>query len=160
NGQGNGQEEADETNNTRAEPTLIGPDWIVTTLSAPLESGAGLNITISATTKNQGPDGPASETFLFLSPGSTSPIAMATCTPTAPCRGKVQVPALGVNLSNKGTVTVTLPSDLAAGEYTITAKANGGGLPEADGTNNTKSRTILIGPDLTVPAISLSSTTG
>ena len=62
-----------ENNNTRASGVVrIGPDFIVTALTAPSSAVAGTSITASDTTKNQGGDAaPASVTRFYLSSNST-----------------------------------------------------------------------------------------
>ncbi|HEX9366426.1 MAG TPA: S8 family serine peptidase, partial [Vicinamibacterales bacterium] len=60
--------EVAENNNTASRLLRIGPDLLVTTLSAPSAAGTGATITVTDTTKNQGAGAaPASTTRYYLS---------------------------------------------------------------------------------------------
>src|SRR5262249_32775218 len=61
--------EASESNNLYAATITIGADLVVSSLTVPATGGAGLTMTITDTTKNQGAgDAPASTTTYYLSP--------------------------------------------------------------------------------------------
>jgi subtilase family serine protease len=59
--------ESNEANNTRSDSIVIGPDLIVSALSAPSTAGAGLSIVVTDTTKNQaGGSAPPFATAFYL----------------------------------------------------------------------------------------------
>ncbi len=138
-----------ETNNNYAKLIQIGPDLDITALSAPSTSGAGQSIAITDTTKNQGGElaGP-SRTQFFLSTD-------ATLSASDSLLGGRDVPSLAAGASDTGTLTVMIPQGTAVDGYYIIAKADGDGtVSETSETNNTYARSILIGPDLDITALS------
>jgi subtilase family serine protease len=135
--------ELNEINNSRATAIRIGPDLVVSSLSAPLRAAAGGTITLTDTTANSG-SGPAaaSTTAFYVSSNIT---LEAGDTRLSPARS---VPALAAGQSSASTTTVTLP-DLAPGPWYVLAVADdGAAVPETQETNNTKFASVLIGPDL------------
>ena len=141
--------ETSEANNTRFWSIRIGADLVVSAFSGPWLAGAGTRITLSDTTKNQGttPAG-TSTTRYFLSTNVGLDAADTFL-------GQRTVSALGPAATDAGSVSVTIPAGVAAGSYFLIA------LGDADNTvvevlegNNTAFRSILIGPDLTVPLAS------
>ena len=136
--------EADEDNNTRSRAIAIGADFIVSGVTAPAGSGAGLSIAVGATIKNQGAAAGSSVTHFHLSSDDT-------LSGGDPFLGSLTMPAMAAGDAKVGSTTVTLPANLPAGNYYVIAKANGdGAAPETDATNNTKARLIILGPDLMV----------
>jgi subtilase family serine protease len=129
-----------ENNNTRASGVMrIGPDLIVTAVTAPASAVAGTSITAGDTTKNQGADAaPASVTSFYLSTNSTlgeGDVLLATR----------PVSFLGAGLSETGSVPLPIPAATTAGNYFIIAKGDGAdATPEALENNNTRYKSISI----------------
>jgi subtilase family serine protease len=132
--------ESTESNNTRTSNlVLIGPDLVVTAVSAPSSAVAGTSISASDTTKNQGGDtAVASVTSFFLSSNSSldvSDVLLATR----------PVPSLGPGLSDAGSLALAIPVSTTAGTYYIIAKADGDDASaEALENNNTRWRSISV----------------
>ena len=144
--------EASETNNTYSRTIKVGPDLDITALSAPSAAAPGQTITITDTTKNAGGGeaGP-SLTQIFLSKNSAIDADDVLA-------GSRNVPALAAGAASSGSITFTVPEATATGSWYIIAKADGpGALNETSETNNTYSRTILIGADLDITALSAPS---
>jgi subtilase family serine protease len=73
--------------------------------------------------------------------------------------GSRSVPALAGGETSSGSTSVTIPAGTAPKTWYLIAKADGEGvLAETSETNNTFSKTIYIGPDLIVSAISAPAT--
>jgi subtilisin family serine protease/subtilase family serine protease len=129
-----------ENNNTRASAGIrIGPDLVVTALTAPSSAVAGTSVSASDTTKNQGGDtAPISATSFYLSTNSTLDAGDLYLTAR-------EVSTLGPGLSQSGSATVPIPASTAAGTYYIIAKGDGeNAIAEAQETNNTRARSISI----------------
>ncbi len=137
-----------ETNNTRVVGIAIGPDMAVTALTAPSATGAGVSITLNETTKNQGGDSAAATiTRFYLSPNSTLDAGDAVL-------GQRSIPALAAGTSNAGATSVTIPAGTSSGTKYIIAKADDdNAVSESSETNNLRTVTIQIGPDLAVTAL-------
>ena len=147
--------EAKETNNTLARSIQIGPDLDVTAFTVPGKGGAGLPLTVSDTTTNLGGGSIASTVMKFyLSPNSSFDA-------TDPLIGSRTVPALGPGeFSTAPSTTLTIPANAAVGTHYVIARADAdGGVTETTETNNTYSRIIKIGPDLTVSTLTASAST-
>ncbi|MCI0687083.1 MAG: hypothetical protein L0Y54_07600, partial [Sporichthyaceae bacterium] len=138
-----------ETNNTAARSIQIGPDLSVISLSAPSAAGAGGTITVTDTTRNLSTgSAPATLTHYFLSANTTLDASDLLL-------GSRAVSALAPGASSSGSAAVTLPSGTAIGVWYLIAKADGtDSLLESSETNNTASRSIQIGVDLVVYALS------
>ena len=147
--------ETQETNNTFNRNLLIGPDLGVSTLTAPSDAGAGLPLTITDTTRNTGGgSAPSTTTGYYLS-------ADATLDAGDLLVGSRVVPALAAGASDTGSVTVTLPAGIATGTYTLFARADSlDAVAETYENNNTTSRTLRVGPDLTVTALTVPASAG
>ncbi|MGD9346111.1 MAG: CARDB domain-containing protein, partial [Candidatus Aminicenantes bacterium] len=147
--------ETSETNNMYTRVIKIGTDLRVSYLSAPSTGGAGQNISITDTTKNQG-GGTAdpSETQFFL---SANTLVDASDT----LLGSRSIPSLAPGASSSGSTTVLIPSNTVAGRWYIIAKADGEDVVvETSETNNTYSRLINIGTDLRISSLTMPSATG
>jgi subtilase family serine protease len=134
--------------NYRGECITLKPDLIISSLTAPATACAGQTITVCVTTKNQGAGtaGPSTKKFYF----STNCAYDAGDT----YLGQGSVPSLDPGESDLECFTVTIPSDKATGTYYIIAKADADGIvAEQNENNNTKCKSIKIGPDLTVLSI-------
>jgi subtilase family serine protease len=136
--------ESNETNNTRTLTLRIGPDLVVASATAPARAAAGASIDVTETTQNVGTgNAPASVTGFYL---STNALLDASDFPV----GSRTVPALGPGATNVRTTTVTLPA-VAPGTWYLLANADDGRtITETTETNNTRSVTILVGPDLNI----------
>ncbi len=147
--------ETNETNNTRSDTILIGPDLIVSALSAPATGGAGLPVTVTDTTKNQGGGSTlvSSTTGFYLSVNSTLGSGDVFL-------GSRTVGVLGPNASNAGSTTLTIPSNTPPGSYYIIVSADdGAAVPESSETNNKKAVLIKLSPDLIVSALAMTPST-
>lgn len=141
--------ELSEFNNVRATTIAIGPDLVVTNLTAPATASAGGTLTVTDVTANQGAGAASSSaTRFFLS-------ANVTLEP-----GDIGLQSRGVNpldpgASSTATTTLTLPTSIATGTYYLLAQADGdAAIPELNEVNNTRAAIVRVGPDLTVSALS------
>lgn len=142
--------ETNELNNTRVLTLAVGPDLIVTALTAPAQAAPGGSILVSDTTANQGGGAaPASATRFFL---SVNILLDASDTPL----DARPVGALTPGSSSTGSANVTIPANMAAGSYYLFAQADAGGaVGEPNEVNNTRLTTIRIGADLTVTGLTV-----
>ena len=138
--------EADEANNTAAQPIEIGIDLSVAVLTTPVAAVAGTTISVTDTTRNTGSAAaPASSTAFFISTTST-------LGPDATPIGVRAVPALAPNASSAATTSVGLPAGLG-GDFYIIALANAdAGIGIGHG-NNVKAKLVRLGPDFVVSAL-------
>ena len=141
--------ETNDGNNVRSLTVEVGPDLSVQSVTAPAVGAPGGTLTVNEVTRNEG-GGHASqsETAFYLSSNSTWDVA-DTLLETR------DIPSLGPGATNTGSITLTIPSSAAVGNYFVIAKADrSGAVTEVLETNNTKSSlTVRIGPDLTVSAV-------
>jgi subtilase family serine protease len=137
-----------ESNNTRVTSIRIGPDLVVSTLSAPANAGAGAMIAVSETTTNQGGGSAgASVTKFYL---STNFSLDATDTPLE----SRPVPALGPSASSSATTNVIIPPSTLTGQYYLIANADAGAaVAEPMESNNVKYVIVRVGPDLRVSSV-------
>ena len=128
-----------ESNNTRLDDVRIGPDLAVTALTAPSSAPAGSSITVSDTTKNQGPEAvPITTTRFYLSTNSSFGAG------DVPLGGRT-VGALAPNATHVGSTALAVPPGTAPGTYYVIAVADGDGqVAEAVESNNTRSRSLSI----------------
>ena len=121
----------------------VAPDLTVSSLTVPAQGAEGLTIQVTETTSNSGNGAAASSTTAFY---LSSNSVLETGDPVV---GTRTVPELGVGASSTATTSITLPSPLPPGAYTLFAKADGpGALTETNEFNNTRFWFIQIGPDL------------
>jgi subtilase family serine protease len=141
--------ESDEANNVRATgPIVIGPDLVVTAVTAPAKAQPGQAISLGGTVRNVGTG---------LVAGQTSTLAYYLSSDTAldgsdTLLGTRTVPGLGAGATSSGATSITLPA-VPIGVYFVIARADDGGvLTEAREDNNTRAtvKTILVGPDIAV----------
>lgn len=131
--------ETNEGNNTRARTIAIGPDLIISTLSAPATAAAGSTIPVTCTVKNQGGGGAGASTCKFYL--STNAILDAADTLLGSCG----IPSLAPGVSTSCSTSVTIPAGAIAGTYYIIAKADANNvIVETNEGNNTKYKTITI----------------
>jgi subtilisin family serine protease len=124
-------------------------DLVIPSVSAPASGGAGLAISLSVTTKNQGVGAsPATIIGFYLSPNST-------WNATDRLIGNRQLPVLLPGALDTGSISVTIPPDMITGNYYVIAVADPGNeVIESVETNNTKAGSLIrIGPDLIVPTV-------
>jgi subtilase family serine protease len=142
--------EASETNNIRWQPLQIGGDLVVTALSASPRAAAGGTLAISDTTRNQGAAAVGASTTAFYL--STNYILDAMDPRLGTGRA---IAALAAGNSSAGTTVVTIPADTPAGLWILFAKADAdSAVAETQESNNARSMTIQIGPDLGISSIS------
>ncbi len=143
--------EYNEGNNVRASGVLnVGPDLVVSAITAPAIAAAGASISVSETTKNQGGSSAAATTTRFY--WSTNTVVDAS----DQVLGNRSVSNLAAGVSNTANTTLTVPSDAATGTYYVIAQADGAAeLTEAAETNNTRATAAInVGSDLIVTAVS------
>ena len=144
--------ETNEFNNTLGRVVSIGPDLMVSSLTAPASAGPGTAIAVSDTVKNQGGGaGTASTTRFYLSANTTLDAADVALT------GGRAVPALAAGATSTGTTTADDPSrPRTTGSYYLFAKADADtAVGETQETNNTTLRLIQVGGDLVVTAMTV-----
>ncbi len=149
--------ESDETNNCGAIASPIQvqfPDLTESSVSFLQTSAQTLQV--SDTAMNQGlADTIASVTRYYLGPFTTKSSSARLLT------GERAIPTLPGGGSSQGTVSVTVPSDMAVGSYYVLACADDANLvPESNENNNcaASSTKIAIGPDLVESAVSSATT--
>jgi subtilase family serine protease len=144
-----------ESNNFTNRAILIGTDLVVASFTAPATGGAGLALTLSDTTRNQGAGtSPATTTSYYLSVNSTWDAGDTLL-------GSRSVPALAAGVSDSGSTSVTLPAGLSVATYYLIARADSGDLAaEVNEANNISVRSIGIGPDLTIASLTAPTTAG
>jgi len=148
-------EETSESNNLALRTIQIGPDLTVTALSAPAGAAAGQTIMVSETTKNQGSSTAGASVTRYVL--STDTVLDTGDTPL----GTRAVTSLSAGASSTGSTAVTIPSTVAAGTWYLIAQSDSSDeVVETNEGNNTSSRIIQIGPDLTVSALSVPYTSG
>jgi len=147
--------ETQELNNQKFSTAIkIGPDLIESSSVVPTVAGAGFQLTVNDTVKNQGsgPAGP-STTSLYLSTNFS-------LDSTDTFLGSRSVPALGAGLTNAGSTTVTIPAGTEMGTYYILVSADDtNAVLESAETNNVSYGVVKVGPDLTVSALTAPATT-
>ena len=152
---GDGVSEVSESNNTQYALMRVGPDLVILSLGAPASAGAGTTIVVTDTTRNAGGGTAATSTTRFyLSSNSVldgGDVLLASRS----------VPALASGASNAASTSLTIPATTAAGIYHLIAAADAdGAVVETQESNNTLSRPLQIGSDLTVASLSVPSDAG
>ncbi len=144
--------ETNETNNTKNKSIKTGVDLIVSAITAPATGGAGQTISVSDTTKNSGGCAAGnSTTKIYWSANSTWDAGDTEL-------GSRAVPALTAGATNTGNTSLTIPAGATVGTNYIIARADASGaVAELSETNNNKSKSIKIGPDLSVYSLSAPS---
>src|SRR3970282_589230 len=97
----------------------IGADLVLAVFTVPVTGGAGVTISVSDTTKNQGGGtaGPSTTKF-YLSTNSTLDGG-------AFLLGSRAIPALAPGTSSAGSTTLTIPAGTATGSYAVIAQVDG-----------------------------------
>jgi subtilisin family serine protease/uncharacterized membrane protein len=146
--------ETQEGNNAAARAVQIGPDLIVSAFTVPSKGGGPISVT--DTTTNQGSANvPGTVIRFYLSANS-----LLDANDTL-LQGSRPVAALVSGGSDSGTTTVTIPLSTSAGTYYVIAKADADNVVlETQEGNNTLARSIQIGGDLVVSALTAPSKLG
>jgi subtilisin family serine protease/subtilase family serine protease len=146
--------ETTESNNTKFSAAIkVGPDLIVSAMSAPASAAAGGTISVTDTTKNLGAGtAGASSTGFYLSANAT----VGT--------GDIFIGSRSLGgLASNGTSTIStllqIPADTLPGSYYVIGRADWNGtVAETSDTNNDRpSGSIGIGGDLVISAVSVSA---
>ncbi len=149
--------ETQESNNLRASPQFrVGPDVIVSAVTAPATAAAGGAVLVGDTTRNQGADTAAvSATAFYLSTNGSLDAADVPL-------GNRPVAELAPGATEAASTFLTIPASTAVGTYYILAKADANGsVAESLETNNVKaSAAVKIGADLTVTAVTSPAAAG
>jgi len=149
--------ESNESNNLKAAGVIrIGPDLVITAVTAPTSAVAGGSITISETTKNQGAGSAAASITRFY-------LSLNTLVePTDIVLGGRSIGVLAAGSSSAANTLVTLPANTPAGTYYVIAAADAAGtVGETTENNNTKlSALVKVGADLVVMQVDAPSNAG
>jgi subtilase family serine protease len=142
--------ELNEFNNVRQGLLQVGPDLVVTALTAPSTAGAGTTIAVSDTVSNPGrADAAASTTRFYLSVNGVLDSGDRLLAGRS-------VPALAGMTSSAGPTTVPIPADVADSTYYLIAKADGvDEVVESSETNNTRALFLRVGADLTIASFTV-----
>ncbi len=131
--------EIHETDNLLYRMIRIGPDLVISVMAVPATGAAGSNITVTETTRNDGPGaaGPSTTKYYLSTNGALD--AGDTYL------GMRAVPALAAGETSSGSVTVTIPAGTTAGRWYIISKADAdGAVAEIYETDNTQYRSITV----------------
>jgi len=152
----NVESESSESNNTLLRLVWIGPDLVITSLTGPSSAAAGGTIVVTDTVKNQGGGAAAASTTRFYL--STDAAFDAGDVPLAGARS---VPGLAPGATSVGSTSLLIPSTSLTGSYYLIAKADGDNTaPETQESNNTTVKSLQLGGDLVVSAVSVPSNVG
>ena len=141
--------ESDDSNEASARPHAPA-DLIITSVQAPPPAGAGGSFTLTVTTRNQGAGAAeATTTTLYLSANSLFEATDTRLTDLA-------IGPLTPGASVTSTASITIPSDATGGTYYLFTFADTGQVEsESSENNNLFIRSIKIGPDLEIAALSV-----
>ena len=144
--------ETTETNNTKVSTAIkVGPDLIVSAMSAPASAAAGGTISVTDTTKNQGAGtAGSSSTGFYLS-------ANTTVGPEDSFIGSRSLGQLAANGTSTASTPLQIPAGTVPGSYYVVGRADwNGNIAESSDTNNDRaSGLIRIGGDLVMSALSV-----
>jgi subtilase family serine protease len=148
------QESADTNNVKSCGAIKIGPDLIVSAVTASATAGAGGPMSVSDTTRNQGGGGAEVSATRFYLSTNTAVDASDVMLGVRPVR------ALPAGDSDADTMAVMVPAGTAAGSYYVLAQADtANAVTETSETNNSRaSGVVKVGPDLIVSAVSVPAT--
>ena len=139
--------ESGDSNEASATPHAPA-DLRVSSMQAPPPAGAGTSFTVTVTTQNQGAGAAEpTTTAVYLSVNSLFDATDQRLFET-------EIGALGPGASVTSTANITLPTGLTTGSYYLFAVADADqDETESHETNNTFTRSLRIGPDLEVSAL-------
>lgn len=144
---GDGVAESSETNNTRLVFFRVGPDLTVASLTVPGRASAGAALAVTETTQNTGPGtAAASVTAFYL---SANPLLDAG---DARLSGRAVDP-LSSGAASTRTTSIVLPGVSAGTWYLLAVADDERAVVETQETNNVRSATVLVGPDLTIASL-------
>jgi subtilase family serine protease len=147
--------ESVETNNaSSAVAVRVGPDLMMSALTAPASAAAGGSILVTDTTKNQGAgDASESTTTFHLSTNALLDAADVSL-------GGRPAPALAAGATHTASTLLSIPAGTTSGTYYLLAKADGNSaVAESIETNNVSfGVAVRIGADLTVSALTAPAT--
>jgi subtilase family serine protease len=127
-----------ETNNTRARTLKIGPDLVVSSVSAPSSAAPGASVIVGAVVTNLGTPAAVTTLALYLSTDKTlggDDVLLGTVT----------VPALGPGATYDAAIAVTIPGATPVGSYYYLARADDADVvEELTETNNTRTRAVTV----------------
>jgi subtilase family serine protease len=141
--------ETKETNNVASAQVQIGADFTFVSMSVPSPAtGAGSTVSVSDVVRNAGGgEGPASTIRFYLSPD-------AALDATDVVLGSRAVPVLAAGLTNGATTPLVIPPATTTGTWYLVALADADHVAtETSETNNTRTITVRVGPDLTVSSV-------
>jgi subtilase family serine protease len=142
--------ESSDGNNARNESISVGADLVVSAMTVPINGGAGVQISVLDTTRNQGSGASAASTTRFY---LSTNFALDAADPMLAAR---PVPALTPGASHAATTTMTIPLHTTTGTYYVLAVADADNdVAETSNTNNTRSGAIRVGPDLSLTALTV-----
>lgn len=147
--------ETQESNNTRFAALEIGPDLIISALSAPTVAGPGASIAVSDSVKNRG-SGPVGSTTVrfYLSTNATVEAGDVVL-------GQRAAAALASGATSSGSTMVMIPAGTSPGAYFLIAVADADqAAAEAYENNNASAATLQVGTDLVVATLSAPATSG
>jgi subtilisin family serine protease/uncharacterized membrane protein len=144
--------ESGDSNEAFATPRLSA-DMIVSAFTAPSIGGTSAPLAVSLTTKNQGAgSSDPSTTRLYLTKN-------AVVDPSSVLDQAQTVPALAPGASASATLLASIPQGTTPGLYFLVAKADADDtVLENQETNNTSTKIVTIGPDLTLTTFTVPST--
>ena len=128
-------------NNVKSRTLHLGPDLVVSSLTAPASAAAGATISVGDSTRNSATVGaPASTTTYYL---STTAALGDGAIPV----GSRAVPPLAASTTHTGPATITIPVGTAPGSYYLIGKADGlNAVVEYSETNNTRAKGFTVLP--------------
>lgn len=146
---------ANKTCTARFDLATASADLLVSALSGPNASAAGVTITVTETTKNQGSSAAgASTTKFYLSTNTTFEVQDILL-------GSRAIPALAAGVSNTASTALPIPANTAVGSYYVLARADASAVvSETNEANNIKTMALSLGPDLVVSVLSAPASGG
>jgi subtilase family serine protease len=137
--------ETNEANNVTTAVIQVGPDLVLSAFSVPPTGGAGVALTVTDTTRNQGGGAsPASSTTFWL---STNPAWDAADV----FLGSRTVPALAAGATSTASTPLTIPAGTTSGLYYILGRADGeAAVVETQEGNNQSFAAVTVGADLRI----------
>ncbi len=129
-------------------------DLIVSALAVPSSAAAGSAFPVTHTLKNQGLD-PAGATMtrFYLS-------ANAVLDASDVLLGGQPMAGLTAGASGSASTSLSVPAGTSAGTWYVIAQADGeSSVPETNESNNTQFKSLKVGPDLVISALTVPATT-
>jgi subtilisin family serine protease/subtilase family serine protease len=142
--------ETNESNNSQFKSLRIGPDLVVSSLTVPATAGAGATLSVTHTLTNQGTDPAGVSSTRFYFSGN------ATLDASDQALGDQPMATLAAGASLSATTSLTVPAGTSGGTYYVIAQADGAtSVGEANESNNLAFRSVKLGPDLVVSALTV-----